>query len=80
MEYTLCEEYNNVFVALLIIVIILIITTACIKACVIKLTTATVAQFIIVEPEQNKFLGLTPVSAMYPNSDWNDNSSSEEEE
>ena len=45
-----------------------------------KLTTTTVAQFIIIEPEQNKFLGLMPVFAMYPNPDWNDNSSSEEEE
>ena len=68
------------FVALLIIVITLIITIACIKACVIKLTTATVSQFIIVEPVQNKFLELTLVSAMYPNPDWKDSSSSEEEE
>ena len=80
MEYTLCKEYDNVFVALLVIIITLIITIACIKACMIKLTTAMDSQFIIVKPIQNKFLELTLVSTMYPTPDWNDSSSSEEEE
>ena len=48
------------FVALLIVVIILIVTIGCVKACVIKLTTITASQFVIIEPmtiiEGNAFL------------------------
>lgn len=73
-------------VALLIIAIIITILFACVKACVTKLTTATVAQLVIVqtiESETNKIRATTvpaPVSKIYPIQDWSDNSSSEEDE